>query len=394
MAYNGSGIMEKKGPKQVPDMLNNKVFNILHVITGLQVGGAETMLYKIVTSYDPDKFKVSICCISEGGEVADKLIENGYDVTILKRMKGHGFDLRAVSGLYHLIKSRNIHILRTHQYHPNLYGRIAGTLAGVPVIIPSFHNLYEFPDKPKFHRRIVNWLLSSHSDVLVAVSNAVASDIRRFDRVSAKKIKVMSDSIDTKGFNINISKREARRLLGLPDDQLIIGTVGRLDVQKGHRYLIEAASELNDVRLAIAGDGPLLGELQAYSDSLKEGVIFTGMLMPEKVPLFLRAIDIFCFPSLWEGFGIALAEAMAAGLPIVSSDILPLREVLGETGILVPPGDAVGLRKALKRLIDDASLRETYGQQAKERAVIFSIENYIKSFEDLCREVLKRKGLL
>ena len=375
-------------------MVNNKVFNILHVMTSLQVGGAENMLYKIVTSYNPDKFKVSICCISEGGEIADKLRENGYDITILTRMKGHGFDLRAVVGLYNLIKSRNIHILRTHQYHPNLYGRIAGALARVPVILPSFHNLYEFPDTPKFHRRIFNWLLSFHSDFLVAVSNSVASDIRRFDWVSNEKIKVMSDSIDTKEFNTNLNQREARRLLGLPDDQLIVGTVGRLDKQKGHRYLIEAASGLQGVCLAIAGGGPLLGELKRYSDKLKRNIIFTGMMMPEKVPLFLRAIDIFCFPSLWEGFGIAVAEAMAAGLPVVASDIPPLREVLGDAGIFVPSGNAVELREALKRFIDNVSLRESYSRNAKERAEIFSIENYIKSFEHLCEELLQQKGLL
>jgi len=375
-------------------MVNNKVFNILHVMTSLQVGGAENMLYKIVTSYNPDKFKVSICCISEGGEIADKLRENGYDITILTRMKGHGFDLRAVVGLYNLIKSRNIHILRTHQYHPNLYGRIAGALARVPVILPSFHNLYEFPDTPKFHRRIFNWLLSFHSDFLVAVSNSVASDIRRFDWVSNEKIKVMSDSIDTKEFNTNLNQREARRLLGLPDDQLIVGTVGRLDKQKGHRYLIEAASGLQGVCVAIAGGGPLLGELKSYSDKLNGNIIFTGMMMPEKVPLFLRAIDIFCFPSLWEGFGIALAEAMAAGLPVVASDIPPLREVLGDAGIFVRSGDAVELREALKRFIDNVSLRESYSRNAKERAEIYSIENYIKSFEHLCEELLQQKGLL
>lgn len=375
-------------------MVNNKVFNILHVVTSLQVGGAEQMLYKIVTSYNPDKFRVSICCIAEGGEIADKLKENGYDVTILRRMKRHGFDLGAVTGLYNLIKSRNIHILRTHQYHPNLYGRLAGTLARVPAIIPSFHNLYEFPDAPKFHRRIFNWLLSFPSDVIVAVSNSVASDIRRFDWVSDEKIKVMSDSVDTKEFNVSFSQREARGLLGLPDDQLIIGTVGRLDEQKGHRYLIEAASGLHDVCMAVAGGGPLLDELKRYSGTLQGRTIFTGMMMPEKVPVFLRAIDIFCFPSLWEGFGIALAEAMAAGLPVVASDIPPLREVLGDAGVFVPSGDAVALRKALKRLIDNVSLRESYGRGAKERAEIFSIENYIKSFEDLCKGLLQQKGLL
>jgi hypothetical protein len=161
--------------------------NILHVISRLPVGGVENMLLKVVKGYDRSRFNPVVCCIKEGGEIADELIKAGIKVYILHRMKGHGFDWKAIRDIYRVIKKENIHILRTHQYHANLYGRIAGILAGVPVIIPSFYSLYISSDKPKIHRRIANYILSFFSDALVAVSNTVAHDIRKYDKVHSEK---------------------------------------------------------------------------------------------------------------------------------------------------------------------------------------------------------------
>jgi glycosyltransferase involved in cell wall biosynthesis len=119
-----------------------------------------------------------------------------------------------------------------------------------------------------------------------------------------------------------------------------------------------------------------------------------GAIPPSTIPVFLRTLDIFCFPSLWEGFGGALIEAMAVGLPIVASDIPPHREVIGDTGIFVTPGNPDELSRVLKMLIEDPSLREEFGQKAKKRANIFSIEKTIKAYEDLFEEQLRDKGIL
>ncbi len=346
------------------------------------------MLLKVVKDYDKNLFNTSVCCLKEGGVVADELMKSGINVKILNRMRRHGFDIRSVIELYNHIKENNVHILRTHQYHANLYGRIAGLLAGIPVIIPSFHNLYESPNKPKSHRRLFNYLLAYSSDSLIAVSNTVASDISRFDWIDPKKIKTIYNGIAIHEFNAGLSTQDAKKALNLPDGLTIVGSVGRLTEQKGHRYLIEAASKLDNIFVVFVGGGPLLKELKELAQHYKIKCIFTDYVDPEK------AFDIFCFPSLWEGFATSLAEAMAAGLPVVISDIAPHREVVDDAGIFIPPRDTGRLAESLKMLIDNLHLRETLGKKAKERAQIFSIESTIKAYEDLFKEILEEKKLL
>lgn len=377
--------------KQEP---SKKVFNILHVVSKLPLGGVENMLMKVVRGYDKSRFNVIICCIKEGGEVADALRSLGFRVEILGKMKKHGFDWSALTALYRFIKKNDIHILRTHQYHANLYGRIAAIFAGVPVIIPSFHSRYMSPNKPKLHRMFLNFLLSLFSHRLVAVSSAVSSDIMRYDRVKAGKIKVIYNGVKIDDFNPDIPKTESRIKLGLPASNYIIGTVGRVKEEKGHKFLIEAVSGLKDVCIAIAGDGPLMKELKELSNRLGVKCVFMGMLPPEKIPVFLNSLDIFCFPSLWEGFPSALVEAMAAGLPVVASDIPSSKEIIGDAGIIVPPGSSRELGVSLRRLIDDEQLRNAIGRRASEKIKTFSIENTVNAYQELFEEVLKTKGML
>lgn len=380
--------------KMIIQQSKNKVFNVLHIVSKLPVGGVETMILNEIRGYNKNRFNVIVCCLNEGGEIADQLIKEGYHVQILHKMNKHGFDTGALMALYRFIKTRNIHIIRTHQYHANLYGRLAGVLAKVPVKISTFQNVYDFPRKPKLHRSILNYILSFCSDALVACSNTVASDMIRYDKVNPHKIKVIYNGLNINKFNSAYTKNEARKLLNLPSDEIIIGSVGRLDKQKGHHYLIEAAAILGNYTIAIAGDGPLREELKNQVARLNTRVLFMGMMMPEEVPIFMRALDIFCFPSLWEGFGIAIAEAMAAGLPVVAADIAPLREVVGDAGIIVSPGNSTELAKVLKMLIDDSSLRDALAKKAKDRAETFSIDHSVKAFEELFETILSRKGLL
>ena len=367
---------------------DNKIFNVLHVVSRLPVGGVENMLLKVVEGYDRRRFNASVCCIKEGGEIADELIRSGYRLDILDKMKKHGFDYGAVRALYDLMRRKKIDILRTHQYHANLYGRIAGILAGVPIIIPSFHNVYESPNKPKLHRRLINYFLSYFSDALIAVSETVASDIIRHDRVNPGKIRVIYNGIELEKFRGGLSKKEAKTILNLSGNLPIIGSTGRLTGQKGHRFLIEAASRIENVCVAIVGEGPLMDELKNQAKKLRVNCIFPGQLNKEQIPVFLRAIDIFCFPSLWEGFGTSLVEAMAEGLPVVASDIAPHREVLDGSGLLIQPGDVDLLAKSLEKLLGNVSLRKSFAKKARDRASIFSIDQTLEKYEKLFKEKL------
>ncbi len=365
--------------------------NVLHVVSSLPVGGVEKTVYEEIRRYDKKRFKGRVCCIMDGGEIADLLRSEGVPVDILHRMRGHGFDCGALSSLYRLIRRENIHVLRTHQYHPGIYGRIAGFLARVPVIIPTFHNAYVSPGKPKLHRCIFNNVLSHVSDVLVPVSEYVAGELIKYDRINPRKIRVIHNGIKTARFTVDISIPETRKAFSLPEDYTIIGCVGRLSDEKGHRSLIEAVSGIKGVCVAFAGEGPLIDELRKVAASCNVHSVFVGRLDPERVPSFLKSLDIYCSPSLWEGFGIALVEAMAAGLPVIASDLPSHNEVIGDAGILFSPGSSESLKNAVNKLLNDSSLKSTLSRRSVERAGLFSLDKTIQSYQELIEEIVKRK---
>ncbi len=371
---------------------NSNVINVLHVVTILNVGGVEKTVYEEITGYDKKRFRGSVCCIKEGGEVAEALIRRGTDVEILHKMKGHGFDWGVIKELYRLIRKHNIHVLRTHQYHPNLYGRIAGFFAKVPVIIPTFHTPYVSPGKPKFHRRIINYVLGFASDALVPVSAAVATDLKKYDGTDPGKIRVITNGIKAGDFDVQMSKQEAREIYGLPSECTIIGCVARLTEEKGHRYLIEAVSGIEGVCIAFAGKGPLMDDLRDAAGRANVNCFFTGELDYERIPGFLKSLDIYCSPSLWEGFGIALIEAMAAGLPVIASDLPSHREISGNACMLFTAGNSAELRKFLSMLLNDSSLKSALIEKAKERVPLFSLEKTVQSYQELIEGILKRKN--
>jgi glycosyltransferase involved in cell wall biosynthesis len=145
--------------------------------------------------------------------------------------------------------------------------------------------------------------------------------------------------------------------------------------------------------VAIAGDGPLRGELAAVAEGERVSCTFLGMLSQDSMPLFMRSLDLFCFPSAWEGMPSVLAEALTAGLPIVASDIPPNREVLGDAGVLFPAGDEATLRGVLLALMDDPGRLQALRLKSAERAGEFSIEKTVRAYEELFEELLRSKGL-
>jgi glycosyltransferase involved in cell wall biosynthesis len=166
-------------------------------------------------------------------------------------------------------------------------------------------------------------------------------------------------------------------------------SVGRLHAQKGHATLIEAVAACRDrdvhVDLAVAGEGPLRGELVALARRLgiEDRVQLLGRC--EDVRKLLRATDVFAFPSLYEAVGIALLEAMACGVAIVASRVGGIPEIVadGVSGLLVPPGEVVPLAEALIRLAHDPGHRIVLGQAARDRALAFDIQGQVQALEEL-----------
>jgi glycosyltransferase involved in cell wall biosynthesis len=192
---------------------------------------------------------------------------------------------------------------------------------------------------------------------------------------------------------------EARAILGLSADTLVMGTVGRLQPVKGTRYLLEAFTQLaavhEDVVLLLVGDGPERASLQVLAQQLgiAKSVRFLGDR--QDVSRCLHTMDVFVLPSIWEGMPNAALEAMAVGLPVVATAAGGTPEVVvdGVTGLLVPPRDPDALARAVARLLRDSDLRRTMGQAGRVRAKQrFSIEETVRRTEELYTTLLKEKG--
>jgi glycosyltransferase involved in cell wall biosynthesis len=374
----------------------SKPLRLLHIVKNLPTGGIQLHLLELLRRYDRKRFLPLVCSIKGKGQIGMEMENIGIEVICLNRPK-EGFDWFAIMELYRLIKKRDIKIVRTHSYKPNIHGAIAARMANVPCIVASVHNVYEKKRERKFGRRIVNRCLSKYIDKTVAVSNAVKNDILKYDGIDKDKVKVIYNGIDIDRFN-SFDGSLAREKLGIPPGTPVIGTVGRLHPQKGQKYLLEAVSILKNefpgLRLLFAGDGILKNELETYAKTLgiKENVLFLGVR--SDIPELLSAMDVFVFPSLWEGLGNALIEAMAAGKPVVASDIAPVREIINSkaAGILVPPEGSKALSKAIKLLLQDRALREIMGKAARERANLFSINSAVEAYGRLFEEILLRKG--
>jgi glycosyltransferase involved in cell wall biosynthesis len=347
---------------------------ILHVITRLPVGGAEKVLIDIVRNLDPARYESVVCCIQDRGELAAEIEKMQVPLVCLHRMQSKRFDFRAVIALKSLIRKERIGLVHSHLYHANLYGRLAALLAGVPAIA-TVHNTYT---RTKLHRRLLNYGLSRASARVIAVSEEIRSDLLRYDGIDARKVTLIPNGIDVRRLDTSIGRDEARKRLGISDDAIVVGCVGRLEEQKGHRFLLEAVALLRRdgtfaprLLIIVVGDGRLRKELEERAIALGVAPWTSFLGMRQDIAEILKALDIYVMPSLWEGLSIAMLEAMAAALPLVVTDVGGVSQVAADCHcvVKVPPGDAPALREALRLLIEDPDRRSALAASARRRVL-------------------------
>ena len=360
---------------------------VLHLITRLPIGGAERLLVDVVRRLDPARFESVVCCIQAKGALAEELEGAGITVHCLNRMQSKRFDWRAVRDLARLLRSERISLLHSHLYHANLYGRLAARLAGVPAIA-TVHNVYT---RSKLHRRLLNRLLSRISARVIAVSDEVRNDLVARDGIDPGRVATIHNGIDLRRVQSALTREQARARLGIPADALAVGCIGRLEEQKGHRFLLEACAQLPDIRLIIAGDGRLRRDLENQSAALGIASRTAFLGARSDVADILCALDVHVMPSLWEGLSIAMLEAMAAGLPLVISDVSGVAEAFGEEecGIRVPPRDSAALAQAMRELAKNPERRARLGEAGRRRVrAEFDIEVMLRRltavYEDAC----------
>lgn len=341
---------------------------ILYLFVSLPVGGAEEHLLSLILNLNRERFFPMVCCIGKCGPIGEEIREAGIPVVELGKLDRGGFDWKIVTLLRDLLRQERIDLLHTHLYHPNMYGRLAAFREGIPVVC-TVHNIYV---RPKLHRRLINRWLAEKTARIIAVSSRVRDDILRYDRVQSSKVLVVPNGVEMARFAPSLTRQRARERLGITDDRYIIGTLGRLETQKGLPYLIEALRLLsesgNRAFLLIVGSGREEGRLREMVSrcGLEDCVQFLGMR--RDVPEIHRVMDVFVLPSLWEGLPIALLEAMASGLPVVATPVGGIPEVIqnGKNGLLVPKEDPVALAEALLKIRQSPLWAEELGREGRE----------------------------
>jgi glycosyltransferase involved in cell wall biosynthesis len=340
---------------------------VVHVITGLEIGGAEMLLLELCREETRRGRRYSVASLISDGPMRARFAQSGIDVLGLGMKRGEFFAPGLVK-LARLIRRVRPRIVQGWLYHGNLGAAAATWLSGVvPRPRLAWGILGALPDfscyPPRVHRAVgVATKLSPFVDGIL-YNSRVALDAHREYGFRARLTRLVSNGIDLAKFRFDPALRAATRLaLGLPADAIVVIAVGRNDPMKnwpGMLAATEAAGDRN-IWLVAIGEG---------SERLPPGPRRRLLGSRDDMPALYSAADIFMLASHFgEGTSVALGEAMACGLPVIVTEVGDNGAIARDAGFVVPPRDAAALAEALVILADDAALRARAGKAAQERA--------------------------
>lgn len=378
---------------------------VLQVINGLGTGGAERSIAESLPIFASAGVQLIVACQTLRSEgVQEQVRGASFDVRVLspQGFSGQARELRK------LMRSEGVDLVHTTIFESDVLGRLAAAGCGIPVLTSLVNTSYEpirftDPNVSRFKlwgaRTIDGWTgrhLTSHFH---AITKAVRASAVRWLKIPPQRITVIERGRDPRRLGTPSPERRARarRDLGLRENDEVLVSVGRQEYQKGQRFLLEAVSKLAPnrprLRLLIAGrKGNASNELQEALDrfALRDRVEFLGHR--SDVPDILAAGDVFVFPSLYEGLGGALIEAMALGLPIVASDIPAIQEVVEKdrNALLVPPTATEELGHSIARLLDELPLARSFAKRSvmlfQER---FTLEKSVSRMIELYARIVR-----
>ncbi len=362
---------------------------ICQLITELRPAGAERCVYELARRLDRDRFDVHVMAL-RGGRVADWLDQEGIPVTVLN-VRGR-WDLSRLYSLVGHLRAGQFDLLHTHLFHGDLIGRAGARLVGIPHLVHTVH-VAEGRFRPwQFaHAR----LGANYYDRIVCVSESVKAYHAKRAGLPDRLYTTILNGIDVEHFKRNEkTRKQLREEWGLAGDQVLLAFVGRLDRQKGIDTLLAAVSHLGargeQAHLVVAGDGAKRNLVENFIRYGEGGAGTKWLGFVEDIPGLLSAADVLVMPSRWEGFGLAAAEAMAAAVPVIATNVPGLREVVvdDQTGIVVEPDNGQALAGAIEKLSADADLRFRLGRAGLERVrSLFPIDKNISAHEELYQQV-------
>lgn len=368
---------------------------LLILVNSLGPYGAETFILNHVRHADRARFDVRVCQLGGAETLAPAVRAAGAEVVNLRERRR--FDPRAMAALYRLLRRERIDVLQTHVGYASVVGRLVGRAARVPRIVSTEQTVRDDHDYARWLRVAMRVTLPL-VDESVFISDAVR---RSFAPPARPDAPVIGNGIDGRGIAATAAAARAavRAELGLGDADLAIVNVARLLPRKGQAQAIRALPRVREAHprasLWLVGAGPDEDELRALAASL--GVAEHVHLLGQRLDVtrLLGGFDVYVHPALVEGLGIAVLEAMAAGLPAVATRVGGIPEYVrdGDTGWLVSPGDVDALAARLAAVAVDATERRRVAARGQAHVLAaHDIHAAVAAYERLYTTLLSRSG--
>jgi glycosyltransferase involved in cell wall biosynthesis len=348
-------------------------------------------IYVVTLASALKKLGHQVFVASSGGDLVKKLAANSvphFEIDIDTSSELNPKILPAAYHLFWVIKENNIELVHTHTRLTQVMARALSLITGV-AHVSTCHGFF----KPRIGRR----LFGCWGSKIIAISDAVREDLVRAFRIEKSRVALINNGIDMEVFNKTYSRHEKdaiRRAFGLKDGP-VVGVIARLSSVKGHQYLVRAMKivlqRFKNAQLFVVGEGEEEKNLRDLAARLgiEKSVNFTKSVLDTS--MVLAVIDVFVLPSVKEGLGLALIEALAAGRPAVASDVGGIYSVVKDnvTGLLVPAKEPESLAEAIQKLLEDSQLAARLASNGQRYVrQHFALGDMVKKVEAVYREAL------
>jgi len=368
---------------------NKQKINLAFVLCSLNFGGAEKLVLDLIKNLDKQKFNIHLLTIKGSGDLLSQFQETRAKIILFDKKSKIG--LKTIWQLFRYFKKEKIEIVHTHLFAGDTWGRIAACLARVPVIISTEHNVNL--DEGYF-KKLIKRILSHFTKKIIAVSAAVKDYQIKTEKIPAQKIEVIYNGINLQKFPYftDYVFHQATPTLGI---------IGRLEVQKGHLLLLQALSLVCQkhpaVKLMIVGQGSEQNNIQTIITKLgMEKSVIWQKPQADIIP-YLAKLDLLVAPSLWEGLGIVVLEALACGVPVIASKVDGIKEIIvdGKNGFLFEKGNQQELAAKIINLINHPEnleqIRKSGSETIKQKFDIVDIsQKYQKIYLDLYENIINQ----
>lgn len=378
-------------------------FNILHLRTSQGVYGAEKVILGLAGSCE--KTRHTIGCLTKKGKYGRSFLEE------IRRLGLQGeeiqssyniWDFRAVWHIVKIMKERRIGILHTHDFISDILGFLASRIYRVPLVKTEHGKTYNRNLWINICKKIDDRIITEFFDHIVYVSENTKQN--KVNKPGIKNLSVIHNGVDVDAFSLlnsksNFSELNIKNELGIPSDAKVIGSIGRLSAEKGYDYLLKAAQRLvnsyeSKVVFLLLGEGKMEDELKNLVNELgiTSKVVFSRYR--SDIPQIMSIIDVYVSSSLTEGFPISVIEALAAGKPVVATNVGGVPDLIkdGSTGLLIPPGNSEALVNSITQLLDNEAMAKQFGDAGRELVrKNYSVKTMAAKYEDIYETLFASK---